>query len=71
MIHPVRLVTIQKIAKGKGLLFEYAETDDCYVALDKVTREVMMLYSPITVALISSDKVWREEFNKLKSQMFR
>jgi len=71
VIHPVRLVTIQKIAKSKGLLFEYAETDDCYVALDKTTKEVMMLYSPITVALISSDKVWREEFNKLKSQMFR
>jgi hypothetical protein len=67
----VRVTTIQKIAKRKGLVFEYNETHNIYVMRDKLTNECIMTYAPVTVALITSDKVWREECNKLKTSVFR
>jgi len=67
----VSVATIKKIANGKGLVFEFNEAEKAYVMLDKKTREVLMVYANVTISLITNDKIWREECNKLKSQAFR
>lgn len=67
----VSIDTIKAIAKAKGLIFEFNEADQSYVMLDKITREVLMVYANVTISLITGEKVWREECNKLKSQSFR
>lgn len=71
MNNPVKLSTIQKIAKDKGLTFNFEENDGGYVMRDRITNEPLMLYAPITVANITNVNVWREECNKLKAQSFR
>lgn len=67
----VSVATIKKIANRKGLIFEFNEADQSFVMLDKKTREVLMVYANVTISLITSEKIWREECNKLKSQAFR
>ena len=71
MNNPVKLATIQKIAKDKGLTFAFEENDGGYVMRDRITNEPLMLYAAITVANITNVNVWREECNKLKAQSFR
>lgn len=67
----VSAATISKIAAARGLIFEFNKADNCFVMLDRKTRDVIMTYATITVSLISSEKVWREECNKLRVQAFR
>lgn len=67
----VSVATIKKIANDKGLVFEFNKADQSFVMLDKKTREVLMVYANVTIGLITNEKVWREECNKLKSQVFR
>lgn len=67
----VSVATIKKIANGKGLAFEFNEAGQSFVMLDKKTREVLMVYDNVTIGLITNEKIWREECNKLKSQSFR
>lgn len=67
----VSITTIKKIANGKGLVFEFNEADQSFAMLDKKTSEVLMTYANVTISLITNDKIWREECNKLKSQAFR
>lgn len=71
MTGAVKVSTIQKIANAKGLQFDYSETDKCYVMMDKNTKEVLMHYADATIMLITNDKTWREECNKLKTQAHR
>ena len=68
---PVKIETIKKIALEKGLIFVYDESLSCYVARDKITNDCLMEYANVTVGLIISVNIWREEFNKLKSQFYR
>jgi hypothetical protein len=63
----VPVATIQKIAKSKGLQFVYNEKLKCYTMLDRRTKDLLMEYANVTIALITSEKVWREECNKLKT----
>ena len=67
----VKIKTIQEIAKKKGLRFEYSEPDQAYVMFDSFSGQAMAIYADITIQLITSDKVWREECNKLKPQSKR
>lgn len=71
MNNPVKITTIQKIAKDKGLTFTYDDNDGGWVMRDKITGEPLMLYANITVSLITNVNVWREECNKLRAQSFR
>lgn len=68
---PVKIATIQKIAKKKGLVFEYDEPSQSYVMRDKITSMCLAEYANITISLITSDRVWREECNKLRASAFR
>jgi hypothetical protein len=67
----VSIQKIQKIADSKGLIFAYNDKEDAYTMLDKVTKDVIIIYANISIASITSEKVWREECNKLKSQAHR
>lgn len=70
MNNPPRIVTIQRIADTKGLIFAWDESLQCYCTYDKITKELLMEYANITVGLITNVNIWREEFNKLKAQSF-
>lgn len=67
----VKIETIQKIAKAKGLDFQFSEADNSYFVTDKLTGLCLMTYAPITVQCIVHADTWREEFNKLRAQSFR
>lgn len=67
----VRVETIQKIAKSKGLAFSLDAKHNIYVMRDRITGECLMTYAPITISSIVNDRVWREECNKLKAQSYR
>lgn len=71
MTAPVTIATIKKIANSKGLIFKFDPKDNSYVMLDKKTGEVVMVYATVTVSMIKSERTWREECNKLRSQAFR
>lgn len=63
----VKLATIKKIAKSKGLVFDYDEEDDVYFVTDRYGM-LLMEYAPITIMLIKNANVWRHEFNVLRTQ---
>jgi len=67
----LRLSTIEKVAREKGLVFIWDESLKCFVVRDKITGDHLMEYANITVSSITNINVWREEFNKLKAQSFR
>lgn len=67
----IKLNTVQKIAKSKGLIFEFDESLQCYVLRDNITGMMLMEYANITVKLIVNVNIWREEFNKFRAQSFR
>lgn len=67
----IKIKTIQEIAKKKGLRFEYSEPDQAYVMFDRFSGHALAIYANITVELITSEKVWREECNKLRPQSQR
>ena len=71
MNNPVKVETIQKIAKSKGLAFSLDAKHNVYVMRDRITGECLMTYAPITISSIINDRVWREECNKLKAQSYR
>ena len=62
---------IQEIAEKKGLRFAYSEPDEAYVMFDKKTGQALEIYANITLELIISEKIWREECNKLRTSSNR
>ncbi len=67
----IKLVTVQKIAKSKGLEFVFDDSLQCHVLRDRVTGLMLMEYANVTVSLITNVNIWREEFNKFRTQAFR
>jgi len=64
----VKLATIKKIAKSKGLVFDYDEEEDVYFVTDRHGM-LLMEYAPITIMLIKNANVWRHEFNVLNRHL--
>lgn len=67
----VSAAKVNKIAKSKGLTFSYNKAHDIYVMCDRLTGECLMTYAPVTIALTTNEKVWREECNKLRTAVNR
>ena len=67
----IKLATVQKIAKDKGLEFVFDDSLQCHVLRDRITGMILMEYANVTVSLITNVNIWREEFNKFRAQSFR
>lgn len=63
----MKVETIKSIAKSKGLNFYYDINDNTYVMKDAKTGQILMLYDRVTVETSTSEKIWREECNKLRN----
>ena len=64
---PLKISTMQRIAKSKGLRFAWNDNSKSYMMYDAKTGDMLMEYANITIALMTSDVKWRQECNKLKS----
>lgn len=64
---PLKMSTMERIAKSKGLRFAWNDKSKSYMMYDAKTGDMLMEYANITIALMTSDVKWRQECNKLKS----
>jgi hypothetical protein len=53
------------IAKKKGFILSFCDSDESYVLQDKRDLMPIMTYSPITLGMMK-EHAWREECNKLR-----